>query len=1237
MATYNTVTIDNEHVDHRWHEPYLSASGNRKVNGIIPTGRYRGFIVEPVVGEKKFNVIVDSTHNDSVAVYEKDGYQQTIRESSLIEIDGTGVSTGSDITVAIVIRVTYDIDTITSASMILIDEADIISDDIILARATISAGALNFDSAVIVQDEVYSTRPYSTGTKDGFMAAKYIAEPIFELITIGAAAVKLQLSASVYIGRSGTNSQEIKDKYFSLLDVDGDVSLYGTDGLPIYIEKINNSADSAEVNPSNDADSDGFYSNPWIYLDFTETSDINFTGNLRIWYGKKTYYKAFDPGIFVRSGSPTANIPTASGLHRGCLPPKHMAEPTRVAKTLPGGSYKFQLDESVYIGTTDSDTQFVKEKHFRLLNSDGEDVLVASDGGPIYIEKINNSADTAELDPSSDADSDGFYSNPWIYLDFTETGDTTFAGDLQVWFGKKSWYSRFNANAFIDEQPTRDSVALARIAGLLEAVGNITGAHVVNHTGFTFNDPQQRIEWASDLKVILSDGRKLDIPAGYHTVVNVNTNCFLILNGLTGEISDVTAASTLTEDFFILSFFWYNTTTDQFDSKWDLVRQSKGKLRNLELTVSENGSADFTGSGCLNRAIAYAGAVINHSGLDILNMKIKLLGDVTLTEPIDFNDTGYSGVSRISIEGFIVNNLSNDVPRILWSFASGDAFTCTGSESLAFKNIKFEYSGASSSYAAIKDPGGKTIIEKCLFDSGSNLYYSVYGSGNDVVVRDCSFINQVYGIELSGVRCLVDNCHLVGAATPAFGTAEGIRFTGNYGYVSKCYVDDFGGDNIHLGDRGGAVDSVSINAGLNGIIVGSESYVANCRAEANGGAALIVLNGNDGVAYGNYVKDANSDGIVLSGARCRVIGNSIISSTAINIHVNDSGCIVEGNTISGGARGIEVDDFTVELIEYVLVMNNYIEDVTEYGIYDNGCRFPTYHGNQIVNAGYDGCYIAGTDDNINVTFSHNEIVDPGDGYDGFGVASTCPAYLTIINNLIYRTTGTASGVGIQGLDNIGTSSEAIVVGNRVYDFITGIDMSRYIANICDNFIDSDGNGIDGGAGSLINGNNIVVVGNGFNGILSSEESSIYGNRIIVPTGSVGIYVPTSKPRGTIVSNIIVGSSICISVDSAGWVISSNYARGSQNEGIKTTASDCSVVGNYVYDTANSGGAFSAISCTADTAIVMANNVDAHNSAGGGYGVSVGGASWIVVGNNFGGSGTDAVGGADKELANNIDV
>jgi hypothetical protein len=1233
MATYKTIVVSNEKVDHRWHEPYLSASGNRKVNGIIPTGRYRGFVAESVVGEKKFNLLTDPTHSDSVAVYEKDGYQQTIRESSAVEVDGDSVSTASDITVAIVIRVSYDIDTTTSANIVLIDNADILSNDIIIAKATIPSGSTDFDSATIVQDEVDTTRPYSTGVKDGFMAAKYIAEPVFELITIGVASVKFQLNRSVYIGNDGTNSQNIKDKYFALLDSNGESSLYGTDGLPIYIEKINNSADSDEVNPSTEADTDGFYSNPWIYMDFSETGDVNFTGNLQIWYGKKTYYMAMDSGVFIKSASPAASIPNASGLHRGGLQAKHIAEPTRVTQTLAAGTSKFQFNQKVYIGKTDSDTQFVKEKYFRLLNADGKEILLGTDGGPIYVDKLHDSGDSAELDPSSDADADGFYENPWVYMDFTETGDTTFTGDIQVWFGKKSFYSGFAYDALVNDQPKRDSVALSRISGLLETIGSVVGVQVLEHDGFTFNDPQQRIEWASTLEVILNDGRKLDIAAGYHDVVNVNENAFLILNGETGEISDVSASSTLSENFYVLAFFWYDTTDDEFDTKWDLVRKIQNRLKNVEISVSENGAADFSGAGCLNRAVAYAGALINHSGLDIINVKIKLIGDVTLTEPVDFDDTGYTGVSRISIEGFILNNLSNDLPRILWSFASGDAFLCTGSESLAFKNIKFEYSGAVSSYGAIKDPGAKTIIEKCFFDSGSNLNYSVYGTGNDVAVRDCYFINQVYGIELGGVRCLADNCYLLGATTPAFGTAEGIRFTGDYGYANNCYVDGFGGDNIHLGDKGGVINSVSINAGLNGVIVGSQSYIANCRCEANGGAALIALNGDDGIAYGNHVIDANTDGIALSGKRCRVIGNYVNNSAVSNIHVDDDGCVVEGNTILGGVNGIEVDDYSVGLVEYVLVANNYIENVTEYGIYDNGCRFPAYIGNQINTPGYDGCYIAGTTGILSVVFSGNEIVDPGDTYDGFGVAGTCPAHLLIADNYIYRT-GSASGAGIQGLDDGGTSSKAIVCGNKVSGFSTGIDMARYSATVSNNFVNSEGNGIEGGEGSTIGGNVVVIAIAGFNGIIAKGKTTIYGNRMDINGGSVGVYIPSSNDSGSISSNAIQGASISINIASNGWTVSGNYVEESQDEGIKSIGDSCSISNNYVHDTNNSAGGHNAIDVSGDKAIIIGNNIDVPN---GGLGVSVGGASYVVVGNNFGGGGTDASAAANKEVANNIDV
>jgi len=1260
MATYDTSTINNEKVDHRWYEPYLSASGNRKVNGVIPTGRYRGFIVTKGAGAKDLDVDVDPTSNDSVAVYEKDGYQQTIRESSKITLDGS--TTGTGITVAIVIRVTYDIDTITSADMKLIDEGDIIASDTVIAKVDIPPGAVDFSGITVCQDEVETTRPYATGVKDGLMPAQYIAEPQIELITVGAPSIKFQLSRTVYIGTVGADSQDIKDKYFALLDTNGETSLYGSDG-PIFISKIHNSGDSAEVNPSSDADSDGFYSNPWIYLDFSETTDVSFTGNLKIWYAKSSYYMAFDPGAFVKGAAPALPAPVATGLHRGILPPKYIAEPKRVTKTL-AGAIKLQLDREAYFGKTGTDTQLVKEKHFRLLDSDGIDILTGTDGGPIYIDMIKRSADDTELDPSSDTDTDGFHDDSWIYLDFSETSDTSYTGDVQVWFGEKSYYTGVGAGAFVSNQPSKDSVALSKITGIGTTVGSVLGVQIIEHGGFTFDDPGQEIEWASSIKVSLADGRYLEIGAGAFSVTIVNANAFLVLDGTTGIISNVAATTTLTENQYILAFFYYNSGTSQFDAGWDLVRVVKNRIKNLEITVSDSGSADFSGSGCLNQAIAYAGALVNHSGLDVLNVRIKLLGDVILAEQVLLNDSGYTGIARVSIEGFILDVGSADVPKISWTFAD-DAIVCTSAEGLLFKNLKFEYGGvAASTKAAIKDPGHNTKIEGCFFDNGGagNLGYSILGSGNDVIVRDCRFINQLNGVELSGTRCTVEKGYFINNTASEGYTA--IYLSGTYGYVNNCYVSGFdhaaNGKGIQLGSNG-VIENVRVeDSGTHAIIIGDRCYVSKCWC--NGGDTLVELDGVDSVVCSCYLTGATTDGIALSDLRCKVIGNSVFNSGVNGIHISANACIVTQNAVYGGVNGIRVEDAPVSFVEYATVTENYIDGSSGYGIIDEGCHYPVFAKNEIHEPGLEAYYNSSTSGTPVVTFSENIIiVDPALTSDGFGVSATCPAFLIIVNNQIYRS-GAASATGLQLLTDSGTSSNAIIIGNKINGFITGIAAERYRAMINGNYVISDGNSVESGANSSVYGNTLSVVGiGGFNGIIAKHgRTEICCNRITIPSGSKGIYVPASPSShyGTISGNIVQGGDQCIYVESAmGWNISANDVEGSQSEGIFNSGLNPIVNSNFVRDTSKAGAANSAIYVAGAEAVVNGNNVTGYSGTGAGMevsgnrsiiignqttgstlGIKVGASTaFVVLGNNFGGVSTDAVAGANKVVADNIDV
>ena len=62
------------HPDIQWREQYTSASLNRKLAGIIPTGVYRGFAVT----ENGNNTVTVDTLN-GVAVCESNGYSLTVR------------------------------------------------------------------------------------------------------------------------------------------------------------------------------------------------------------------------------------------------------------------------------------------------------------------------------------------------------------------------------------------------------------------------------------------------------------------------------------------------------------------------------------------------------------------------------------------------------------------------------------------------------------------------------------------------------------------------------------------------------------------------------------------------------------------------------------------------------------------------------------------------------------------------------------------------------------------------------------------------------------------------------------------------------------------------------------------------------------------------------------------------------------------------------------------------------
>ena len=98
------------------------------------------------------------------------------------------------------------------------------------------------------------------------------------------AETKVQLSGTFYVGTGGLGTANVQ---FAAAAYQKNAPLLGTDGRPITIASIRDTTDTAELTPSTDADALGYYTNPYVEFDFTDTADSNYTGDLSVFCGLK--------------------------------------------------------------------------------------------------------------------------------------------------------------------------------------------------------------------------------------------------------------------------------------------------------------------------------------------------------------------------------------------------------------------------------------------------------------------------------------------------------------------------------------------------------------------------------------------------------------------------------------------------------------------------------------------------------------------------------------------------------------------------------------------------------------------------------------------------------------------------------------------------------------------------------------------------------------------------------------
>lgn len=330
-----TFAIGEAKIKLRWREKYLTDGENERTLA-IPRGAYRGYWPAPrLVPDTFLRLLRDpytpghSVDKDQFLIYRHSndgtgvgGFCVSIREVGDIEFDCADLFPVGGVAEDwyVYVEAAYTPNTTTTANyrVMKTDPHDPLSpnyepDAVILAVIPMTAGLIAFP-AFTPLDPIYARRSIPSPTArqavadyvdgdepwglfDGLSRwclgtgaeARAFAEPVVKTVAGLAAAVKFQLTGTFYVGNGGITTP---GKHFRLMNtnVTFNMPLVGSDtGQWLSHVQMYQSDGVTDLNPSVDADAEGFYTNPWVRLNGVNTVDATYTGSLRVLcYEKKT-------------------------------------------------------------------------------------------------------------------------------------------------------------------------------------------------------------------------------------------------------------------------------------------------------------------------------------------------------------------------------------------------------------------------------------------------------------------------------------------------------------------------------------------------------------------------------------------------------------------------------------------------------------------------------------------------------------------------------------------------------------------------------------------------------------------------------------------------------------------------------------------------------------------------------------------------------------------------------------
>lgn len=235
------------------------------------------------------------------------------------------------------------IEVISSAALIRLDEHKDNQDDGALAPDFFEAQHVKVPFRESHDEGSASVKTLASGG-NAFGAGNAIVDEKYSIAIMARAEfsptvqVKVQLIGQVFTGVGATGTA---DQYLRLAASGAQTPLVGTDGRPITVLKINTSDDLGELDPSSDALPLGFYTDPYVYLDFTATADADISAPFSIIYSKHKYLGQLTPQEMIEHNffDPSALYPGKSGAS-SLVDPVYTAPPNPV-----NGALDFLLQE----------------------------------------------------------------------------------------------------------------------------------------------------------------------------------------------------------------------------------------------------------------------------------------------------------------------------------------------------------------------------------------------------------------------------------------------------------------------------------------------------------------------------------------------------------------------------------------------------------------------------------------------------------------------------------------------------------------------------------------------------------------------------------------------------------------------------------------------------------------------------------------------------------------------------